>query len=102
MSVDLDIAALKEEIKAELLKEMHKPGLRTARPWDEVKGYILPRLSDFNAYHQYHIITAISTVVRYSLKLKGVLMLDYSQVETAKKIANEIIDLILTTGTEGA
>jgi hypothetical protein len=90
-----DLAALKEEIKAELIKEMQqKPRLRFNRPWDEVKDSFLPRLSRFNSYHQYHILTAISIIVRHSFNISGVLMLNYNQIEIAKEIANKIIDTI--------
>lgn len=89
-----ELAALKEQIKAELMQEMSRtPKARFPRPWDEVKEAFLPRLAKDNPYTQYQIITAISTIIRYSLGLQNVSMLTYDQVERAKEIANNVLDI---------
>lgn len=98
-----ELAALKEQIKAELLQEMSKvPKARLPRPWDEVKESFLPRIAHNDPYVQYQLTTVISTLIRYSLGIKNVSMLCYSQVEQAKEIANRVLDVIdAATGTEG-
>ena len=46
-----ELAALKEQIKAELLQEMSKvPKARLPRPWDEVKESFLPRIAHNDPY----------------------------------------------------
>jgi hypothetical protein len=103
-----ELAALKEQIKAELMQEMGKaPKVRLSRPWDEVKESFLPRIAKNNPYVQYQLTTAISTIIRYSLGIKNVSMLCYSQVEQAKEIASKILDVVdaandpAATGTNG-
>lgn len=103
-----ELAALKEQIKAELLQEMSKvPRRQLPKPWDEVKESFLPRIAKNNPYVQYQLTTAISTIIRYSLGIKNVSMLCYSQVEQAKEIASKILDVVDaangtgSTGTEG-
>lgn len=89
-----ELAALKEQIKAELMQEISKaPKARFPKPWDEVKEAFLPRLAKVNPYTQYQIITAISTIIRYSLGIQNVSMLTYDQVERAKEIANRVLDI---------
>ena len=96
-----ELAALKEQIKAELMQEMGKaPKVRLPRPWDEVREAFLPRLVKNDPYTQYQLTTAISTIIRYSLNIKNVSMLTYTQVERAKEIANKILDVIDAATTE--
>ena len=96
-----ELAALKEQIKAELMQEMGKaPKVRLPRPWDEVREAFLPRLVKNDPYTQYQLTTAISTIIRYSLNVKNVSMLTYTQVERAKEIANKILDIINAATTE--
>lgn len=96
-----ELAALKEQIKAELMQEMGKaPKVRLSRPWDEVKEAFLPRLVKNDPYTQYQLTTAISTIIRYSLNVKNVSMLTYAQVERAKEIANKILNVIDAATTE--
>lgn len=96
-----ELAALKEQIKAELMQEMGKaPKVRLPRPWDEVKEAFLPRLVKNDPYTQYQLTTAISTIIRYSLNVKNVSMLTYTQVERAKEIANKVLDVVEAATTE--
>jgi len=76
------------------------PKVRLPRPWDEVREAFLPRLVKNDPYTQYQLTTAISTIIRYSLNVKNVSMLTYTQVERAKEIANKILDIINAATTE--
>lgn len=96
-----ELAALKEQIKAELLREMQKsPRIRAPRPWDEIKEIILPRLKDCETYNQYQIISAISTIMRHTLGITQVANLTLEDMPKAKKIVESILDIMEKYKTE--
>ena len=95
---NIDLEALKAEIKAELLKELQKqPHVRIEKPWDEVKAIIIPRITGEDSYTQYHLLTAISTIIRYALDIRHLKYLTSDNVGAAKAIATQILDIIEKT-----
>lgn len=101
MLADKELEALKEQIKAELLREMQKSSrIRAPRPWDEIKEMILPRLKDYETYDQYQIISAISTIMRHTLGISQVVNLSFEDMPKAQKIVESILDIMEKHKTE--
>jgi len=94
------IEALKEELKAELLQELQiNPCPRSEKPWNKIRKDLEKRL-DFKNPHQYRIILAVATIIRYALNISSVLMLSDKQVPRAREIANQVIDILNPAGTD--
>jgi len=96
-----ELAALKEQIKAEIIREMQKvPRIRAPKPWDKIKEIILPRLKDYETYDQYQIISAISTIMRHTLGISQVVNLSFEDMPKAQKIVESILDIMEKHKTE--
>ncbi len=91
-----EIQTLKDEIKIELLKEIRRTSqlINPNWPWKEVKAFILNKLEKFPPYDQYQLLTAVSAIIRYSLKLRRVRDMSIDQVEDAKKIALKVLETL--------
>lgn len=90
-----ELADLKAEIKAEVLQEIHSSP-KGSRHWLKVKSHIEGRLKKVDVYHRGHIVTGISTIIRYSLGLKSIVNLSADQIEQAKAVADQVIDVMET------
>lgn len=88
-----EIAALKEQIKAEVLQEMRQTNCKYEH-WNEVKDSFEPRLKKLilNTYHYYQSVNAIGTIVRHALGLQSVVRMKKEQVEKAKAVTAGILD----------
>lgn len=98
-----ELEALKNEIKTEILKEIKERGtlrIINNKPWDKVKALVSKRLEKFSVSEQYQVLTSISTIVRYSQGVKSIWDLSEAQIETAIRIANNVIDMIINERTK--
>lgn len=86
-----ELAALKAELKAELLEEMH-PSQKS--PWHKIRVELEAKLDRFDTHEKYVITSAIATIVRMSLGVKTVLKLPDDQAERAKEIANHVAEML--------
>lgn len=90
------LAALKQQIKAEVINELQQPKTRPMKPWDEVKEIIIPRLKGLGLSHYdvHQTIPAISTIIRHSLNLSRVANMSPDKLKEAKEIATTILSLM--------
>lgn len=86
------LGALKAELKAELIQELW--GQRTEKPWGEVRKDIEKSLQGFDNPHRYRIMSAIGTIIRYTLDVKSVTLLSADQVPRAREIATQLIGIL--------
>lgn len=98
-----ELAALKDQIKAEVLQEIEVSKWRKSmRNWDKVKEeVILPRIQRYDGYHQSVLVNALSAVIRYSLGIRSIMLLPDDKVDKAKEIATKILDIMFPSETEG-
>lgn len=90
-----ELAMLKEQIKAEIIKELQQNSkMKPAKPWEIVRNFILTRLEDYDTYERYQIITAISTIIRHTLKIRHIMHLSDEDIEKAKVIAESILNIM--------
>lgn len=97
MSVTAEqLEILKQQIKSELLNEM-QPKSTKANYWLMVKQLIDKRLLQIsinNPMSRYQIQSALSVIIRHSLKLSRVSAIKPHQVEEAKAIVNKTFDIM--------
>ena len=91
---DAEIAALKQELKEEIMQEITCQ--RRTTDWIKVKKAINPMLLElgFPAHDRHKMTNAISTVVRLALGIKNVAHIDGTHVATATSIATTIINVV--------
>lgn len=98
-----ELELLKSEIKTEILREIKTQ--RTSSPWNKIRASVSQRLKGLSVSEQYQVLTAISTIIRYSLGIKRTQDLLEEQAETATEIANRVVDMIMgakQTESEGS
>lgn len=87
---------LKEELKAELLKEnkFHPPIIvrQDGNAWDQIKQTIVDRCQHLNTYDTYTVINSFSGILRHTFGISQVKYIPREKHETAIRLANSILD----------
>lgn len=65
----VDLAALKEELKAELLAELRQE--QKTGHWHNIRRELEARLAHFDQFKRYQVTSAISTIVRRNRPIGG-------------------------------
>lgn len=85
-----ELAALKEELKAELLAEIRQE--QKTGHWNSIRTELEKRLEHMNPMKRYQVTSAISTIIRHTLGISAIARLQDDQVDRARKIAFKILE----------
>jgi hypothetical protein len=92
------LAALKEQIKEEVLSELTFPKSRQA--WDEIREHIHHRLKPIGIYDRArdgkYVYNAMNAIIKASLGARNVFRIKESDIDRAKKIVDMVVALITT------